>query len=112
VGRHVVEVHPAVALWRWCSADYGGPWEYKKDNESRSKLGRLMSCRIGKDLTNVSDDELDAWIAWYLARCWLDRNGVTLLGNATAGSFLMPDEPDLQERFEQFLSRQSSGPVC
>jgi hypothetical protein len=64
-----------------------------------------MSRRIGKDLTKASNDEFDAWTAWYLARCWLDRNGVMLLGNARTGSFLLPDEPDLQKSLEQFLSR-------
>jgi Protein of unknown function (DUF429) len=111
-GRHVVEVHPAVALWLWCRTDYHGEWQYKKDEKCRRKLSRLMSYRIGKDLANVSDDELDAWTAWYLARCWLDSDDVMLLGNAKTGSFLLPDEPDLQTMFEQFLSRQKSGSVC
>lgn len=98
-GRHVVEVHPAVALWRWCSASYDGTWQYKTDKKCRAELVRLMSSRIGMELLNVSEDELDAWTAWYLARCWLDRRGVVLLGNARTGSFLLPDEPNLQKRF-------------
>jgi hypothetical protein len=105
-GRHVVEVHPAVALWRWSFADYNGPWEYKKDKKYLGELGRLFSARIGKDLALRSDDELDAWTAWYLARCWLDARGVILLGNARAGSFLMPDELEVQECFEDFVTRQ------
>jgi predicted RNase H-like nuclease len=63
-----------------------------------------MSCRMRKvDLANANDDELDAWTTWYLARCWLDRCGVILLGDARTGSFLLPDEPGLQKKFERFL---------
>ena len=109
-GRHVVEVHPAVAIWRWCRADYDGVWEYKKDQECRRELCKLMSCRIGKSLAyasnhKLSDDALDAWTAWYLADCWLSRNGVMLLGDAKTGSFLLPHDPDLQAAFEQFIRR-------
>jgi hypothetical protein len=98
-GRHVVEVHPAMALWRWCCGSYGGPWEYKKDKGCRVEVCRLMSSRIGTDLTTDTNDQLDAWTAWYLARCWLDGRGVMMLGNSSMGSFLMPDEPDLQKKF-------------
>jgi len=98
-GRHVIEVHPAVALWRWCSANYAGTWQYKKDKKCRAELSRLMARRIGRDLTNVNEDELDAWTAWYLARCWLDGRGVMLLENSTTGSFLLPEEPNLQTKF-------------
>jgi hypothetical protein len=62
-------------------------------------LTRLMSLRVGKSMPNVTEDELDAWTAWYLARCWLDRRGVMLLGNSRTGSFLLPDEPNLRRKF-------------
>ena len=103
-GRHVVEVHPAVALWRWCmTEDYSGPWEYKKDRQCKQSICKLMSQRLEKDhVATASDDELDAWIAWYLARCWLSNSNVALLGNAQTGSFLLPFDPALQEAFEQF----------
>jgi hypothetical protein len=107
IGRNVAEVHPAVALWLWCRPDYDGEdgeWQYKKDKKCRVEICRLMSCRIGKDLANASDDELDAWTAWWLARCWLDGDGVTLLGNARTGSFLLPNKPNLRKTFEQFLT--------
>jgi hypothetical protein len=100
-------VHPAVALWRWnLAVGYDGPWEYKKDGRCLRELGRLLSARIGKDLAPRSDDELDAWTAWYLARCWLDARGVILLGNARTGSFLLPEEPSSQKRFEDFVKQQ------
>jgi hypothetical protein len=88
-----------VAIWRWCSASYVGTWQYKKDKKCRAELAKLMSRRTGKNLTDASEDEIDAWTAWYLARCWLDHRGVMLLGNARTGSFLLPDEPNLQKRF-------------
>lgn len=103
-GHHVVEVHPAVAIWRWCSAHHDGPWNYKKNQKCRDELGRLMSRRIRKvEVAGADDDELDAWTAWYLAHCWLERRGVMLLGNARTGSFLLPEEPSVQRKFEHFL---------
>ncbi len=105
-GRHVVEVHPAVALWLWCKEDgYNGPWKYKGDAKAkvcRTALCVRMSMRMGKDLTGISDDELDSMVAWYLAHCWVNRQGVRLLGNERTGSFLLPDEPNLRTEFEQF----------
>jgi hypothetical protein len=62
-----------------------------------------MGRRMKKSLDDVSHDELDACTAWWLARCWLDGDGVVLLGNAVTGSFLVPDRPDLQKSFEKFL---------
>jgi predicted RNase H-like nuclease len=104
-GHHVVEVYPAMALWRWCSGSHHGTWQYKKDRECRASLAGLMSNRMGKDLRVADEDALDAWISWYLARCWLDRCGVVLLGSARTGSFLLPEQPDLQERFADEYGR-------
>jgi hypothetical protein len=101
-GRHVVEVHPALALWRWCSENYDGTWNYKKDKKCRTELARLMSSRIEENFPDVSDDAVDAWTAWYLARRWLDGRGVVLLGNSRTGAFLLPDEPNLQKLFARF----------
>jgi hypothetical protein len=112
-GRHIVEVHPAVALWRWCRADgHNGPWEYKNKKYKNKKctgcmkdLCILMSARMGKDLTGLqTDDQLDATLAWHLAESWRGRRGVRLLGNARAGSFLLPDETALWEQFKEFTA--------
>jgi hypothetical protein len=54
---------------------------------------------VGKSIPNLTEDELDAWTAWYLARCWLDGRGVMLLGNSRTGSFLLPDEPNVGRKF-------------
>jgi predicted RNase H-like nuclease len=67
--------------------------------QCREELARLMSRRIRKDLRLVSDDQADAWIAWYLARSWLDGRGVMLVGNLRTGSFVVPDEPLVQNKF-------------
>jgi hypothetical protein len=112
-GRHVVEVHPAVALWRWCWKKRNGLWTYKKTNgkECRSELEGLMHECSGLDFKSADDDELDARMSWYLARCWLDKKGAMLLGNEQTGTFLLPVEPELKQAFEKFvLDRRTKKP--
>lgn len=42
-GRHVVEVHPGVALWRWCKSDgYGGLWSYKTESRVHTSYCRTV----------------------------------------------------------------------
>jgi hypothetical protein len=113
-GRHVVEVHPAVALWLWCKADGydGDSWQYKgakKDAICRQELSRLMSRRIQRaEVLRANDDEFDAWVAWHLAHSWLSSGGVMLLGNAKHGSFLLPQDEMVRDKFAKFIS----GTAC
>lgn len=120
---HIVEVHPAVALWLWFDDEYKGAWTYKdkkncrkgKRDEIIRELADRLSQRIKKshdipldDFANPSDDELDAYTAWYLADRWLNGDGVTLLGNASTGCFLVPGEDDgpLRDKFKQWRTKQ------
>jgi predicted RNase H-like nuclease len=65
-----------------------------------------MSCRLQNEkVATASDDEFDAWIAWYLAHCWLNRGSnspVMLLGDAEHGSFLLPQDGILRDEFAKF----------
>ena len=112
-GRRIIEVHPAVALWLWCKADgYEGPWRYKgskKDETALAKLAKLMSLRLKNEkVVNADHDQLDAWTAWHLANCWLHNNGVMLLGSAQYGSFLLPHDPKLKDKFGDFVRSRVS----
>ncbi len=56
----------------------------------------------GMDLP-ISDDELDARIAWALGRLWIEDEGsVNLLGNLEYGTFLLPKIMGLEEAFLRF----------
>ena len=64
-----------------------------------------MSSRIKNEkVATADDDELDAWIAWYLARCWFNNSGAMLVGNARHGSFLLPLDEVLRDEFEKFIN--------
>jgi hypothetical protein len=119
-GRHVVEVHPAIALWLWCKADGydGASWRYKgakKDVDCAREVSRLISVRLQNEkVSSARDDELDAWIAWYLADRWLNDNGVMLLGNERDGCFLLPKDDALSCEFKKIfrsVTGQAARPV-
>ena len=59
---------------------------------------------------NTSGDEFDPWIAWYLAYCWLNESRgspVMLLENAEHGSFLLPQDEMLRDKFAKFIGNAS-----
>lgn len=106
-GKHIVEVHPAVAIWLWCQTGQEPPtdWLYKKDGEIREALWQAMSPVLG-DLQPgrkpTGDDEFDAYVAFLLGSKWLATSGdVVLLGNERTGSFLIPTVNGLQEAFDR-----------
>jgi hypothetical protein len=116
----VVEVHCAVAVWRWCLAAgrrNKEEWRYKNkkklNTKRRQALVRLfwtVICRQvprARDLPRPrTDDQLDAVVAWLLADRWVVGKGVVLLGNSDTGSFLVPEETKLLEGFEEFLRQR------
>lgn len=119
-GRHVVEVHPALALWLWCRRAHKGPWEYKKNEEDRKKLWQVLLNQVlpaletlrleaFKDIPEPSnDDQFDARISWLLGTLWLNDMGVILLGDADSGAMLVPDVPlsgkkTLHDEFRSFV---------
>ena len=127
VGRNIVEVHPALALWLWLKDVRPGPWSYKKkESQTRERIWELVRTRFGsvlpKDLCFAggevpNDDELDAVSAWLLARCWLFKQNVSLLADNQTGALLLPRDEDLQQAFQRFRDeelrrRQSVGCRC
>ena len=117
-GFHVVEVHPAVAIWLWCRErrDSTASWEYKKSASVSDELWNLLLANpdIERVLSGAggdrptSDDVLDARVAYALGRLWLDRSGsVTLLGSADHGSFLLPQIAGMREAFTAFVAESA-----
>ncbi len=110
-GSSVIEVHPAVAIWLWCSHFSNTAiesWEYKKSDPAFRQIWACLSEIItshglfqGCDFTPAdfklkSDDELDALISWLLGKLFVDENQkVILLGSRESGSFLLPNIPKL-----------------
>ena len=111
----VVEIHPAVAAWLWCK-DRGDAsnWNYKKDRKVRNKLWCMILKRTGFPWDNrckpKNDDEFDAAVGYILGSMYLQDQGATdgeprveILGCRSTGSFLLPTDPELKERWLLFL---------
>lgn len=109
-GAYVVEVHPAVALWLWCSPlrPAEASWDYKKDSGVFSELrDMLLHLTRLPDISPQDDDELDALVAYVLGIKWLSQDGsVVLLGNRSSGSFLVPNNGTISEAFAAFMAQQ------
>lgn len=126
-GVHIVEVHPALALWLWCTNEqHVDNWQYKADvGICRKLLGCLLD-QIWVDSARQSlalvqkiidqqergfDDVLDACIAYVLGDLWLrNSGGVILLGNLDTGAMLLPNVDGLRDKWEEFLISASKSP--
>jgi len=109
-GPFVVEVHPAVAIWRWCvnQLPSDANWLYKKSMDTQKTITDLIMSICPVNVPRPSnDDELDALVAWMLGTSWVRGNdGVELLGNGRSGSFLLPHSDDLYRAFDSFLAAE------
>lgn len=108
----VVEVHPAVAIWLWCrEADLPNEaWEYKQKPSKVMLLWEALRGRVdglGALPPPVTDDQLDALVAWLLADRWLSGAGVMLLGDRRSGAFLVPENEALRAAFDRFRRARS-----
>jgi hypothetical protein len=110
-GPFIAEVHPAVAIWRWCvdQRPHDADWNYKKSKDTQEAIIDIVVSRCTGNVPRpTNDDELDALAAWMLGVSWVTgNNDVTLLGNANAGSFLLPHTDELAHAFEAFLAEES-----
>jgi hypothetical protein len=106
-GPFVVEVHPAVAIWRWCidSRAKDADWAYKKSKKIQEEIAALVLSRYALEVPYPSnDDELDALVAWLLGTRWVEGGGdVELFGNRRSGSFLLPRSEALANAFVRYL---------
>ena len=112
-GHHIVEVHPAVAIWCYCQRySRRKKWNYKKDKRTLKEIldilkkNEVIHEKIIHEIISedkLQDDRLDAYIAWKLGEEWIsNKNKVRILGNHKTGSFLLPYEKRLFDKFEKF----------
>ena len=114
----VVEIHPAVAAWLWCRKDrIQESWNYKKDDGVQKELWSILLERTGFPWdgrpTPGNDDEFDAAVGYILGSLYLkqprtkeEEPCVKILGDRCTGSFLLPADPELEERWRAFLEHQ------
>jgi len=108
-GIYITEVHPALAIWMYLKSSVPKDnfnWKYKKSTKTLNNIVNLL--KIKNILNNIpeinNDDELDAYIAWKLGNDWINaepiNNKVSILGNELTGSFLLPYDEVIFEKFE------------
>ena len=118
-GRWIVEVHPALALWLWCSRKVSSleDWEYKKNKATLLLLASMLAETAFTTIPQLvsvppprNDDELDARIAFALGTLWMRESpGASLLGGPDVGAFLLPDDPTVVDAFRRFLASEGDG---
>jgi hypothetical protein len=109
-GHHVVEVHPAVAMWLWLKDAPIGDWRYKHRETAKSHAEIRRQIFVGLASTweaakipiagltaeheseiIQSADLLDAYVAAVLAALWvINAPNVEIVGDLQRGSFLLP----------------------
>jgi len=121
----VTEVHPAVAIWLWCKNDIDD-FRYKKGKQTVSEwdnvFGEILEILVNKGILNEDiynkieklakakkDDYLDAYVAWKLGSDWINKKTepenkyIKILGDNKTGSFLLPYNKELFEKFDKFI---------
>jgi predicted RNase H-like nuclease len=118
-GKHVVEVHPALAIWLWVRDKAPKDFDYrykggKTKKENREKLVELLfevwdgmpavkqlllwqspSEADAKEKCKKCPDVFDALVAAVLAYLWMkDNSSVELSGDSKQGAFLLPRSKD------------------
>lgn len=105
----ITEVHPAVAIWIWCKDEENikfEDWSYKKNEKILKELVGILQGKniIPSELEIENDDKLDAYIAWKLGEMWCKNEGVICLGDNRTGSFLIPENEKVKNKFKDFKS--------
>ena len=140
-GDYIVEVHSAVAIWVWLKDTLNpdnNDWRYKnmppkatkeeKENflKNRKEMYESIVGIAGKfgfdnleknahGKKNITDDQLDASVAWLLGKLWVSTKGnegdVRILGNSCTGSFLLPYHGDVFGKWKDYCSKQKKR-IC
>jgi hypothetical protein len=105
-------------MWLWCRdlREENAEWRYKGDFRLVKELWRHLLAvphvrQVFAEHTNaapISDDQLDARVAYALGRLWFEKpDEIILLGNLDAGTFLLPRVQGLAEAFAAFVTRSA-----
>lgn len=107
IAHAITEVHPAVAIWMWLLKGKIKieSWKYKKNKTDFNKIVNELKNQgiLPTNLQIENDDRLDAFISWRLGADWIQNNNeVEILGDAVTGSFLLPYNQDVFDKFKNF----------
>ena len=118
--HYITEIHPALSLWIFFHKEFANDplfrdsWKYKGDRNKETLLRRerlseavlVLAQRyfaVNK-LVIASDDELDAFVCWFVAKLYLDEEReAAIYGNTQVGSFLLPFDPAIKQAFSSYI---------
>ena len=124
----IVEIHPALGAWLWCRGkrEPDANWKYKGSDIPKPERIHVLQemweiilqrANLPEDLRPPnSDDEFDAAVGYVLGAMFMRDEagwrepGVTLLGNAQDGAFLVPYEPELFSAWGEWSETQRPRP--
>jgi len=89
IGLFAIEVHPAVAMGaKWISRQFRDPFPcYKKNPTACAKIARRLG--FPRD-AGKNDDNLDAYVAYWLGQLFLSGEA-SWLGDPATGGYVLPD---------------------
>ena len=118
INKSVTEVHPALAMWIWGKTNNFEIKNYKKNIDDLDEIidkliiinvvDKQIKTKIYEQEVKYQADCLDAYIAWKLGNDWINGTDVEILGGNKTGSFLLPNYPNLKEKFDEFKKQHLS----
>lgn len=119
IEKSVTEVHPALAIWVWLKDRIDVEnidWQYKRNNRTFTPIKQLLqsSLKIDQKICEQikNDDHLDAYVAWKLGKSWVEPDNTTkveVLGNSETGTFLLPYDIGIFNKFTEHHNSYSTG---
>ena len=119
--HYITEIHPALSMWillrKQLREDelFKASWKYKGDTKKETKRRReklsFEMFRLAQDdfvlpdrVQIESDDELDAFVCWYIAKLYLEKKGAAMIyGDEKCGSFLLPYDAEILKSLQSYL---------
>jgi len=121
-GLHITEAHPALSMWILLKDElkdenaFALSWQYKGNSAKDTLLRRdilikkILEHSLSKNVLSQrveikSDDELDAFVCWLIAKHFVMRKTeVCIYGDRDYGSFLLPYDEAIYTALHKTLS--------
>jgi hypothetical protein len=116
-GRWIVETNAAVAIWL-CVRDHPAGkmvvWAHKDRPDVRAQIWNIVAQRLtGRPAEELADfwkmpspdnaEQMDSLTTWLLVSRWIAGDpGVTILGSARTGAWLLPATDGMADAFNSF----------
>ena len=121
-GHYITEIHPALSMWILLKDIiddelFNTSWKYKGDSSVETKkrshiiVEHLFALEFVREYINTdnisitTDDELDAFVCWLMARALMDNDPrVRIYGDRSNGSFLLPFDEKIYNSLNTYLN--------